>query len=56
MAAVHSGTGESLGSSRESIQLNKHAWSLGPIRPILRALGIGFAVGLLTMAVISFVQ
>jgi hypothetical protein len=56
MAAVHSDTGEGLGTPRESIQLNKHAWSLGPIKPILRALGIGFAVGLVTMAVLTFVQ
>ncbi|HWA73353.1 MAG TPA: hypothetical protein VG937_13500 [Polyangiaceae bacterium] len=56
MAAVHSDTGEGLGSSGESIQVNKHEWSLGPIKPILRALGIGFAVGLVTMAVLAFVQ
>lgn len=57
MAAVESEMGEGLGSpSERAVQLDKHAWSLGPIKPILRALGIGFAIGLVTMAVLAFVQ
>ena len=54
-AEIHSGEG--LGSaSAESIQISKHEWALGPMKPILRALGVGFAIGLATMTVLALLQ
>lgn len=39
-----------------AIQLGKHELSLGPLKPILRAVGIGFALGLVAMTVLALVQ
>ena len=36
----------------EIILVGKHTWSLGPLGPILRAVGIGFGLGLLVMTLV----
>ena len=53
MDAVHSG--EDPGAGEPSVLLvgNKHAWSLGPAGPIVRAASIGFGLGLLVMTVVA---
>jgi hypothetical protein len=57
MEAVQAQAGEvtAVGDA-EMILVGKHAGSLGPIGPILRAVGIGFGLGLLLMAVVVFTR
>ena len=53
MEAVQAQAGEvSAVGDAETILVGKHAGSLGPIGPILRALGIGFGLGLVVMTLV----
>ena len=57
MAAVQMRAGEDLGVQEEQvIQIGKGRASLGPAGPILRAAGLGFALGLIAMAVLTLMS
>lgn len=57
MAAVQMRVGEDVGVQEERVtQLGKDQASLGPAGPILRAAGLGFALGLIAMAVLTLVN
>lgn len=50
--AVQTGEGAGVGDA-PVLAIGKHAWSLGPAGPILRAAGLGFALGLLVMTAVA---
>ena len=52
MDAVQTGEGAGVGDA-PVLAIGKHAWSLGPAGPILRAAGFGFALGLLVMTAVA---
>jgi hypothetical protein len=57
MDAVQMRAGEDLGpTSAELLPVGKERASLGPAKPIVRALGLGFALGLLAMTVLTLVS
>lgn len=56
MEAVQTRAGEELGGQAHALRLDEHGGSLGQAGPILRAAGLGFALGLLVMIVLTLVS
>jgi hypothetical protein len=57
MNAVEMRAGEDLDmQSGRVIQLGKDRWSLGQAGPILRAVGLGFALGLAAMTALTLLS
>jgi len=57
MDAVQMRAGEDLGlSSPDEVQIGKNRGALGPPGPILRALGLGFTLGLAVMTVLTLLS
>lgn len=56
MDGVHSRAGDDFHIAPGKVmQVGKHGWALGPAGPILRAAGVGFALGLLAMVALTLV-